>query len=91
MQNTTCHMSMSLDGFVAGPEQSREHAFAFGLLCLLIAVHDFALVTIVGALRPLTIAVSGAYFALALRFWFYVPALVTGGACACFTIAALTA
>ena len=24
MQDTTCHMSMSLDGFVAGPEQSRE-------------------------------------------------------------------
>ena len=24
MQNTTCHMSISLDGFVAGPEQSRE-------------------------------------------------------------------
>ncbi|MET0603387.1 MAG: hypothetical protein ABW167_15480 [Baekduia sp.] len=66
-------------------------AFAFGLLCLLIAVHDFALVTSIGALRPLTIAVSGAYFALSLRFWFYAPALITGGACACFTIAALTA
>ena len=24
MPNTTCHMSISLDGFVAGPEQSRE-------------------------------------------------------------------
>ena len=24
MQDTTCHMSISLDGFVAGPEQSRE-------------------------------------------------------------------
>ena len=23
--DTTCHMSISLDGFVAGPEQSREH------------------------------------------------------------------
>lgn len=25
MSTTTCHMSISLDGFVAGPEQSREH------------------------------------------------------------------
>ena len=25
MPNTTCHMSISLDGFVAGPDQSREH------------------------------------------------------------------
>ena len=25
MSDTTCHMSISLDGFVAGPEQSREH------------------------------------------------------------------
>src|SRR6476619_2250870 len=24
VQDTTCHMSISLDGFVAGPEQSRE-------------------------------------------------------------------
>jgi hypothetical protein len=23
--DTTCHMSISLDGFVAGPGQSREH------------------------------------------------------------------
>lgn len=25
MPETTCHMSISLDGFVAGPDQSREH------------------------------------------------------------------
>ncbi len=25
MSDTTCHMSISLDGFVAGPEQSRDH------------------------------------------------------------------
>ncbi|MCU1436635.1 MAG: bifunctional deaminase-reductase domain protein, partial [Pseudarthrobacter sp.] len=24
MPDTTCHMSISLDGFVAGPDQSRE-------------------------------------------------------------------
>src|SRR5664279_215029 len=25
MPETTCHMSISIDGFVAGPEQSRDH------------------------------------------------------------------
>jgi len=25
MTKITCHMSMSLDGFVAGPDQSREN------------------------------------------------------------------
>src|SRR4051812_31296181 len=25
MRDTTCHMSISLDGFAAGPDQSREH------------------------------------------------------------------
>ena len=25
MTDTTCHMSISLDGFVAGPDQSREN------------------------------------------------------------------
>ena len=25
MPDTTCHMSISLDGFVAGPDQSQEH------------------------------------------------------------------
>ena len=25
MADTTCHMSISLDGFVAGPDQGREH------------------------------------------------------------------
>src|SRR3954465_10074071 len=25
MPDTTCHMSISLDGFVAGPDQSRDH------------------------------------------------------------------
>src|SRR3979411_734205 len=25
MPDTTCHMSISLDGFVAGPDQGREH------------------------------------------------------------------
>ena len=30
MTDTTCHMSMSLDGFVAGPNQSRENPLGIG-------------------------------------------------------------
>jgi len=30
MSNTTCHMSISLDGFVAGPDQSRENPLGVG-------------------------------------------------------------
>jgi hypothetical protein len=61
--------------------------FAFGLLCLLIATHDFKLVERIDAIRPLTIAFSAAYLALSLRFWFYLPALFTATATACFTVA----
>ena len=31
MADTTCHMSISLDGFVAGPDQSREHPLGSGV------------------------------------------------------------
>ena len=61
--------------------------FTFGLLCLLIAIHDFKLVEQIDAIRPLTIAFSAAYLALSLRFWFYGPAIITGIATACFTVA----
>jgi dihydrofolate reductase len=30
MASTTCHMSISLDGFVAGPEQSRDNGLGIG-------------------------------------------------------------
>ena len=63
--------------------------FAFGLLCLLIAAHDFALVEQIGAIRPLTIVFSATYFALSLRFWFYGPAIVTATSTVCFTVAAV--
>jgi len=61
--------------------------FTFGLLCLLIATHDFTLVERIDAIRPLTIAFSAAYLALSVRFWFWGPALLTGTATACFTVA----
>lgn len=61
--------------------------FTFGLLCLLIAAHDFTLVEGIGALRPLTIAFSATYLVLALRFWFWGPVVITGTATVCFTVA----
>lgn len=63
--------------------------FSFGLLCLLIATHDFELVERIDAIRPLTIALSAAYLALSLRFWSYAQALLAGSATACFTVAAV--
>jgi hypothetical protein len=62
--------------------------FAFGLLCLLIATHDFSLVEQIDAIRPITIGFSAALLALSLRFWFYGPVILTATATACFSIAA---
>lgn len=64
-------------------------ACAFGLLCLLIGAYDFKLVERVDAIRPLTIAVAAAYFAIALRFWFNAVAIMTGVATASFVAAAV--
>ena len=63
--------------------------FAFGLLCLLIAIQDFDTVERIDAIRPLTIAFSGALLAVSLRFFFYGPVIITGIATACFTVAAV--
>jgi hypothetical protein len=60
---------------------------AVGLLGLLVATHDFKLVDRVDAIRLLTIAVSASYLALSLVFWFYLPALLSATATACFTVA----
>jgi hypothetical protein len=61
----------------------------FGLLCLLIATDDFKLVEQIDVLRPLTIAVSAAYVAVSLRFFFYGPVIITAVATTCFIIAAV--
>jgi hypothetical protein len=63
----------------------------FGLMCLLIATHDFDLVEQVDALRLLPVAFCAAYLALSLRFWFYGPTIVTATATTCFTFAAVLA
>jgi hypothetical protein len=64
-------------------------AFTFGLFCLLISSYDFELVARIDAIQPLTIAVSTAYFAIALRYWFNGVTFLIGAATACFTIAAV--
>jgi hypothetical protein len=61
----------------------------FGLLCLLIALDDFRLVEQIDAIRPLTVAFSAIYLVVALRFWFWQPALLVGISTVCFTIAAV--
>lgn len=65
--------------------------FAFGLFCLLIASHDFALVERIGGLRALTIAVPAGYLVISLVFWFYVTTLVAATATACFIVSAVVA
>lgn len=65
--------------------------FAFGLLCLLIAVHDFSLVERVSGMRAFTIAVPAAYLTISLAFWFYVTTLVALTATACFAVSAVLA
>ena len=62
-------------------------AFTFGLFSLLIAAYDFKLVDRIDGIRALTIAVSAAYFAIALRYWFYAVAILTGAATVCFILA----
>ena len=60
---------------------------AFALLCLLIAVDDFTLIERIDAIQPLAVGFSAALLVLALRFWFYGPALITAAATVCFTMA----
>jgi hypothetical protein len=64
-------------------------AFTFGLLCLLIATYDYKLVEQIDAIRPVTIAVSAAYLAVCLRFFFYGPTILIATATTCFTVAAV--
>ena len=63
--------------------------FTFGLLCLLIALHDYDLVGAIDGLRALTIAFPLAFLALALRFWFWGPVLITASSTLCFAVAAV--
>ncbi|MEJ7875709.1 MAG: hypothetical protein WKF62_03540 [Solirubrobacterales bacterium] len=61
--------------------------FTFGLLLLLIAAKDFALVEEITAIRPIAVAFSAACLIVALRFFFWGPMIITATATACFTVA----
>jgi hypothetical protein len=61
--------------------------FAFGLLCLLIALQDFALVERIDVLRPASIAFSAALLAISLRCFFWGPVMITATSTVLFTLA----
>lgn len=63
--------------------------FAFGLLALVIALAEPELLERVEAVTLVAVLVSATYLVLALRFWFWVPVLITASSTACFAIAAL--
>ncbi|MGA9876044.1 MAG: hypothetical protein WBQ21_09560 [Solirubrobacteraceae bacterium] len=63
-------------------------AATFGFTMLILALHDSSLVQQISAIEPLTIAVSAVYFLLALRYWFYAPAIGCGLGLGCFIAAA---
>ncbi len=65
--------------------------FAFGLLALLVAIEDPGLLVRADSIVFLAVAVAAAYFVVALRFWFWLPLLITGTSTTCFAIAALIA
>jgi hypothetical protein len=61
----------------------------FAVLLLAVALHDYALVSDIGAIRPLSIAVALAYAVIGLRFWFLPAAAAAGVGLACFVAAAI--
>ncbi|HTC59487.1 MAG TPA: hypothetical protein VK691_05135 [Solirubrobacteraceae bacterium] len=63
-------------------------AATFGFAMLILSLHDYGLVQQISAIEPFTIAVSAVYFLLAVRFWFYAPAIGCGLGLACFIAAA---
>lgn len=61
----------------------------FGLVLLVLALDDYDLVRRLDLIQALSIVVPTTYFAVALRFWFWLPALGTGFTAACFAVAPL--
>jgi hypothetical protein len=62
---------------------------AFALLLLVVAVHDYALVSAIPALQPLSIAIAITYMLIAVRFWFLPAAATASVGLTCFVIAAI--
>ncbi len=64
-------------------------AATFGFTMLILALHGYGLVQQISAIKPLAIAVSAVYFLLAVRYWFYAPAIGCGLGLGCFIAAAV--
>jgi len=64
-------------------------AFAFGLLVLLVAVDEPELLERSQEIALAVLALSATYLLVALRFWFWLPALVVATSTSCFAIATL--
>ncbi|MHB8689770.1 MAG: LIC_13387 family protein [Solirubrobacteraceae bacterium] len=62
---------------------------AFALLLLAIALHDYALVSNIAGIRPLSITVALSYVLIAVRTWFLPAAATTSVGLTCFVIAAI--
>jgi hypothetical protein len=62
---------------------------AFALLLLVVPVHDYALVSAIPALQPLSIAIAITYTLIAVRFWFLPAAATASVGLTCFVIAAI--
>lgn len=59
---------------------------AFGVVCLTIALYGFELVQSIDAIRPIAIAISAAYLAISVRFFFWGPVLITATVTVCFAV-----
>ena len=61
----------------------------FGGVLILLAVSDYSIVSSSLALRGLSISVAAVYMVLAMRFWFWAPAVGSGLGVLCFVASAL--
>jgi hypothetical protein len=62
----------------------------FGTVCGALALHDFGMVAENLFLRIGAVLVGLIYLLLALRFWFWVPAVLMAAGTLCFMMSALT-
>ena len=62
----------------------------FGTVCGALALRDFGVVAESLFLRFGAVVVGAIYLLLALRFWFWVPAVLSAAGTLCFVVSALT-
>jgi hypothetical protein len=62
----------------------------FGTFCGALALRDFGIVAGSPVLRFGAVGVGAIYLVLALRFWFWVPAILSAAGTLCFALSALS-